>query len=294
MSTNLNLLTYNVKMFETLIRDLKNKDRAKWICEEIEKNHSNLDIIIFQELFNEKCTKIFKKKLDKLGFKYNSQKLSSSDKFYLENGGVMIFSKHKIILEEKVIFNKNVKEDKYAAKGGLKIKIIKDDIPIYIIGTHLQSGRKEHIWPIKESQFNQLHKFTPENDITILAGDFNIDYHKYKDFLIKNMEKSNYKLLGIDREINTTVNDHFTDKFKKNYLDYIMWKSNEYTVTGELKVIDIRLKKGYKIPKKDVTWFQNKLNSVTDIFRKNKKHKIKVYNLSDHKPVFGFMKITKN
>lgn len=232
--TSLKIMSYNVKMFPSIIADQKNTFRARLIAPKVLEQSP--DVIVFQELFDSEVTRIIKNGLP--GYKHSSKVGAGNfDLFDLKlmNGGVMIFSKFNIINEKETIFKEAAKDDKMASKGAMKIEIEKDGIIINIIGTHIQSGNLDVHFDIKDTQFGQIKKISNENIATIILGDFNIDTNRFNDRLDNILEDNNWG--NLDDTMDPTSNNNFLGG-SSNVLDHILFgKSDKFDISGDVIVL---------------------------------------------------------
>jgi len=170
--TNIQILNFNVKMLSSLAVNVRGDDRARRIPKEIKKKFPDIDFLVVEELFEETSEKIFDRGMKANGFPFKSKKVGKVkglkqlaknvvsratceiEKLHdrkkkctgqilkgIEDGGVKIYSKHRIISQEQTIFEKGSKEDEFARKGAVRITVMKNGQKIHLIGTHTQSAR---------------------------------------------------------------------------------------------------------------------------------------------------------
>jgi endonuclease/exonuclease/phosphatase family metal-dependent hydrolase len=297
--TSLTIMSYNVKMLSPLVFELLSKKRAKWIPKELNEKHSDNDVLIVQELFDGGAEDIFDKEMKKYGY-YHSEKVGGNFllKGKIEDGGVKIYSKYKIEKQKQTIFGDSSKEDALAGKGAIRILIHKDGIPINIIGTHLQSGRKEKEIKIKKTQFSQLSKdlIKESQDVLIIGGDMNIARNKQRELLDDILQSNGLSEFKYTKE--KTTGTDFTEKGEKaKWLDYFFYKpSKRFDIEGTIEVVkDIRIENGYKKPKEERIDVGEKAKEfITSIFKKKKNNNNhKVFSLSDHFPIKMKLHITE-
>jgi endonuclease/exonuclease/phosphatase family metal-dependent hydrolase len=308
-STQLLLMSYNVKMFPSIVADTQINKRAGWIIEEV--NKINPDVIVFQELFDDGVTNKFQNGMR--GY-IHSRKVGGGVRNTTEvfqgkaiNGGVMIFSKFPIVSQDQTTFKKSGKEDKYASKGAIRIEIEKDGIPINIIGTHLQAGRKQRHFDIKETQFSQISDLSLSNPPTLIAGDFNVNFNKFSNYMQGVNDDNGW--IKLEHNGTSTTNDGISDRDGGNLLDYILYEQNDnWEINGIVNIRNLRNESGYRIDKNPSS---NILNSFTDTgtdikdaFVSKKKRKKRrrrrkrqeteiVHSLSDHKAIMSNITITE-
>ena len=286
-------MNYNVFLFDSVVQDTRSQDRARWIMDELTSKHTDVDVFDFEELFDDKATDIFIKHMGKAGYHHTGKVgggFSFSHPEKLENGGSMVFSRFPISNEKHTIFKDSDKDDAIAAKGGVRISIEKDGIPINIIGTHLQSGRKQKHFDIKQNQMDSLQKIAVDEEINFIVGDFN--YRAEGQNINQFFSENNLKALNVTGS--STTNDNLTDGETGNWLDWIVYEeSKDYNISGDMVVTKIRKEDGYRIDKKPISSIVNvgkdAEQSITGIFLSKKKRRRRrhkgthiVFNLSNH------------
>jgi hypothetical protein len=281
LSTTLEIMNYNIKMLNPLIFQLLSSKRAEWIPRELARRHPNNEVIIFNELFDNDAEKIFDTEMRKLGYK-SSHKVSEDffgdnikkafsgkfDDMKIENGGVKIYSKYKIEKQEQTTYEDSSKEDALAGKGAVSIRIRKNGIPIHIIGTHLQSGRKGNMIEDKKKQVTQLTEklINDDKEITIVGGDMNVDKFSQKTLLNGILEDNGLKEFkggGF-----TTGTDFTIVSGGAKQLDHFFYKPSErFDINGTIEVVkDMRIDNGYWKPKEERIKYGDKaLEVVEDI-----------------------------
>ena len=146
----------------------------------------NYDVIMFQELFDNKVHKIIKKDMKSIGFKYKSRRVGKKFDPRM-NGGCKIFSKFPILEQDQIIFRPGQIFNIMSSKGANYCKIDKNNKIYHFVNVHLDSfdedKRTEQMCMIK-TWINS--KNIPNDEIIIIGGDFNIDYHEKE---IKNVPK---------------------------------------------------------------------------------------------------------
>lgn len=313
--TTINLMSYNVKMLSPLVFDLVSNKRAVWIPNRINDYYPDVEVVIINELFDDGAENIFDKSMRKNGFKYKSKKVSNNPLLHgkLEDGGVKVYSKYEIIEESQTTYKNSSKEDKMAGKGAVRITVMKDDIPIHIIGTHLQSGREPKMKRQKIKQFGQLSNKLVKNDsITIIGGDMNIDRFTQRGLLDQMIEENGLEEFQYIGDA-TTKTDFTDDKPKLKWLDYFFNVPNDvYDVSGMIEVFPFKKEGGFNKPNEERTNFLNKTGDIGEdiwdkssgVFKKKKQRKRRrrrrrrqrnriVYDLSDHSPIKLKLTITR-
>jgi endonuclease/exonuclease/phosphatase family metal-dependent hydrolase len=286
--TNIKIFSYNVKMFPSIALDERPQFRAKEIIKHID--NYDADIIAFQELFDDNALNIITHHLNRQGY-HNTKRVGSNfDLLHskLLNGGIILFSRLPFTDEKQIIFKEGAKEDQHAAKGAIKINVIKNDIPITIIATHLQSGKSEQLFNIKKSQLQQIDGLT-EGNLTLMVGDFN---WRPTQQLKNTVNKHDWKLINAP---GSTTNNNFSDTPKSNNaLDHLFIKETDnVTASGNINIIqNMRVPNGYQLDSKAessiIKGAKELERKFVNLFSKKKKKRDRytAFQLSDHFPIF--------
>lgn len=217
------IFTYNFYARpETVFWD-NQKDRIKLFEESFrmyELNNGSIDVILFQELFDDYIYKAMKKVMLRLGFEYSTGR---PDKLFYLNGGSMIFSKHKIIAKDFLIFKKAVIYNKLSAKGFNYACIMYNKKKYHIGCTHLDSfSPKKRLYQMKKIKSFLKTKLIPATEPIIIGGDFNIDMDSreidnvrmaFSDYTIANKKYDAYD----DSKNNTSYWNNDWIKRRKRY-----------------------------------------------------------------------------
>ena len=285
------LVTVNVGSFNTFLRSPVSlfKDsqikRAKMIPDAINNTNKDLDIIVLQELFDTKSKKIVDDKMEKY-FPYRTEVVGKNplSSGTLVNGGIRIYSKHKILDSKYEIFNNGIEEDKISGKGIVYAKINKGGLNIHVFGTHLQSGIGKEKDGAKKEQMMAISQMMedlniPENDIVFVAGDLNT-WHISR--IKENFNSGSYKAY---KDINSTTSASYARRdrseiYSPKVIDFVL-SINDYKKPIQFQIFtdDIDTDKDYKTKK-----ITGKIEG-TKFKRYGKQMKMKT--LSDHKMVHG-------
>lgn len=176
----LHVVTYNPGILMPLdISDQDEHERAEVMHKALPKN---MDIIVFQEFFEPKKTAQI---LDSLSpwYPYHT---GAHNKVLIpgigKEGGVRIVSKYPILEEDEISYSENgcVPEDffsLFANKGVKYAKINKKGQMLHVFGTHTS------LQPCDLYIMGQFiaSKNIPQEEVVIMAGDFNVDMNRYKN-----------------------------------------------------------------------------------------------------------------
>ncbi len=168
----LRLLSWNIQMLPFPVSPHGKAKRAKAIAELL--THENYDVVVFQEAFKRRSRRILKRELKRV-LPYQTAVLNQKTLSIKTNGGVMIFSKHRIDSVHEIRFLKRTGFDKYARKGALMAEVKIGERTAQIVGTHLQAFGTDDVLI---SQYHQIQRelLAPHTRAGVpqfLLGDFN-------------------------------------------------------------------------------------------------------------------------
>ncbi len=252
----LRVATYNIyarprKLFwDNQVQRAKNI--GKVISKYEKENKLKIDVLCLQEVVDSKVHKIIKTELRKIGFLFQTKRI---DKRYRMNGGIITYSRYPIVKEDKIIFNF---EDltiwnATAAKGCVFAKVLKDKKYHNIMNLHLDSFDSK----LRKEQMINLDKWInnrniPDDETIIICGDFNIDYHGYKDefknveqafeYNVPEFDKSNAKYKwSLDNHNDWIVRRKGKRKKGGILIDYFIYDGDDVKETT-MEVVPLKLK----------------------------------------------------
>ena len=220
---------------------------AKSICEWEEIN-GKIDVLLLQEIFDDKANKIIKKDLKNIGFIFKSHRVK---KLFKLNGGGLIYSRHPICELDNYTFKTGQIFNAAAAKGANYAKILKGDKHFHLINVHLDSFSED----IRKSQMKNMTKFIkekniPEDETIIIGGDYNIDMYKEEinnvdeifDYEFPELKKENFTQYSIHKD-NDWIERRITSKDdpdnKAELLDFFIFDSEDIEET-EMKIVKLK------------------------------------------------------
>lgn len=249
---NLKVVTYNMYCRPRLgfwDNQIKRARKLASTIESYEKSNEKIDVLLLQEILDNKVNKIIKKQLKKIGFVFKTHRLNA--KFRM-NGGVVTYSRHPICTEDKFIFKRANLFNAMAAKGALYSKILKNDTHFHIVNVHLDSFDEK----IRTTQMEGIKHFIeekniPEDETIIIAGDYNINMHKEE---INNVDEVfEYEFADLakteDKWSNFTVDKNSNDWIKRRdvnddeeaeFLDFFIFDSVDVE-TATMKVLKLEV-----------------------------------------------------
>ncbi len=248
----LKILTWNIYMLPRQIMYTHQLQRADSIVKRL--HEQNPDIIILQEVFDQKAKNILVKGLQK---NYPYYVGPGYKRLFKLSSGVMVFSKFEIDCEDMVHYKDCKAVDCWAKKGGLFADIkLKNNQSIHIIGTHMQSKKGWLYDQIRNKQLKLIKSLAEVNKQTdvpiIFAGDFNISPEdSLHNDMYKKLQAIKYELNGDRIHSLTEENDWRVKSGEKgnDLLDYILLNPNNtsaYIQQLEIIRFTAQLKKNRK------------------------------------------------
>jgi len=219
--------------------------------------------------------------------------------FKLLSGGLTILSKWPIIYAAQYFYRHTCSGHSFVRSGFIYTKILygKQEIPIHVIGTHLQPSDHHGCYlsseeEIREKQMYEIMGFIDErniskNELMFFLGDFNVDKYNIEQYetmidILRVQEHHLYPssiLCTWDNSFNAmTVSPHQENQL----LDYI-FIHKDHTLNGSLwynLIIDRMASEQWHLLGKN-RMFYNTRN-------------IPLIELSDHYPVVGFFNLSKH
>lgn len=241
-SVEFSLISYNTYLRSPvwLFRD-DHDQRANFIPQYL----TGFDVIVLQEAFSDRHRQDI---LQALASEYPHQSKSLGDNEFLShNGGVVLASRWPILNERQLIFTDCRWPDCMVKKGAIYLEIDRNGKPIHIVGLHMQAERA--FSDTRRKQLLQLRSYLdeldiPDNELLLIAGDFNIDYltrsHDGEfDFMLSTLGAGTVNddfLPSYDSASNTVLSGTYTER-----LDYILAGQHQPPVlTGSTRVIPVR------------------------------------------------------
>ena len=227
------ILTYNFYCRPSFNFWDNQNERINNIAENITNYENNkgykIDVILFQEIFDNRVKRKLKKQMKKIGFIYRSKRVGA--RFRL-NGGIITYSRFPILEEKKMIYKKSQIFNAISAKGLMYTKIFMYNKFYHIFNTHLDSfSNKIRISQMKDMK-NFINKLDiPENDSIIIGGDWNIDANRSginnisKIFNDYNMAETLEDEYTYDGKNNSWIERHdYNNKDTQELLDFFICK----------------------------------------------------------------------
>jgi hypothetical protein len=181
-------------------------ERAFQIGEKIASIQKELDVVVFNELFDKRSQALIKQQLSTY-FPYSTRVVGDSnlvpdkliDSPKIVNGGVQLFSRYPLYNVEFELYKDGYElegSDKLSASGFLFVSLdVGVNKRVHIIASHFQSGEEYDL--IRERQMTKIYNFISnqrkqkiiqESEVVLLAADFNKSFQDaaWVDSLEKN------------------------------------------------------------------------------------------------------------
>ena len=248
------VITYNFYCRPKWLFPDNQLDRAKEFLasfKQYESINGQVDVIMFQELFDNDVYKIIKKTMMKLGFFYRTNR--PNRKIFL-NGGTAIFSRHPIMEKSKMSFPGGSVFNVASAKGMNYAKIEIDNKIYHFVNTHLDSFKPdERLRQMRIIKDFLDEKFIPKTEGIIIGGDWNIKMETEEidnvSAVFKNYTIGTRKLFKNDKSKNFShyhKNDWLArrspfmekKKLKSYWIDFFVYKNLD--TKNKMKIVQLR------------------------------------------------------
>ena len=252
----LKIVTYNIWMLPNILTNTINVSHSKQerILEIIRVLlEIDADIIVLTEAFDDKVRDTIILELRQHGnYFFETQCIGQLNG--LINGGIIIISKIQILDTNYHIYTNSYQDDKIANKGVIYIKIEHNHKFIHIFGTHLQAWDSFSAVEARKKQIIELKTFADSipykhnNELTIFAGDFNID--RYSDdysYLLDTLEVDNILPVTDKFTINPDTNKladgkTISNSNKHELIDYIFYGKNKIPKIISSDILEVKSK----------------------------------------------------
>lgn len=235
---NLKILSWNIYMLPYLSLFNGNTKRAKLIAEKLQ--HSEYEIIVFQEAFSSVCRGILAKKL-KETYPYQYGPANKNHPPLKTNSGLWIVSKTPLEELEEIKYSVSKSFDAVAHKGAIMFQGKHNGTVFQLITTHLQAEDRPEIrqQQCKEIKEHLLNKYYHRDIPQIICGDFNIDMDDKKDypFMLQTLDAKNGEVTGDKTTYDEVYNTLSQERNgKRRTIDYILVRNEKWIKNIERKV----------------------------------------------------------
>ena len=235
MAKKLKILNLNAWLLPLRLssHNTKRVDRIFKLIDELDP-----DVITLQEVWDVSY-------LNEFARKFSDYYLISKPNWLFNEAGLMTFSKHPVITN-KLFYFKPTEHYKFIEKGAKKgFMVTKIDFKgkeINIVNTHLYCSA---IWSTKKdqeitkNQYRLIEKvFKKSKILTILFGDFNMDYYELEK-LRKTFKIPNKKPVTTVTMDNIYTNARLnSNRIYNRQLDYMLYVENGTKIDVNLKVLN--------------------------------------------------------
>lgn len=220
---SIKVLSWNIYMLPPLVKFTGKLKRADAIGDTLAK--SDYDVLVLQEAFHHGARRRLTRKLKDV-YPYRIGPVHKKLFSPKTSSGIWILSRYPMTKIAATKYrNKSGIDNKMARKGAAMVRVVKNNQPFHIIGTHLNSGgtlqlRASQVRQIREDLVGKHH----HQDIPlIIAGDFNIERSEKAglDSMLCILDVSDYTLHGPHQyTVDGSMNDLCWTK-GKGFIDYI-------------------------------------------------------------------------
>jgi len=238
-STSLKILSWNIYMLPYVSLFNHNADRASVIADKLQ--HSDYQIIVFQEAFSNKCRNVLAKRLAK-EYPYQYGPANKCLLPFRTSSGLWVVSKIPLKQLDRIKFSISRGFDMIARKGAVFFQGEFKGAPFQLLTTHLQADnshlvREKQCREIREHLLNQY--FNP-NIPQLICGDFNIDMDDHVNYqsMLHTLGSNNGEISG-DIKVTYDETDNNlarTTLGKKRVIDYILVRNEQWIERIERKV----------------------------------------------------------
>ena len=179
---SLKILSWNIYMLPPLIKFTGKKKRAEVIAQMLKV--SDYDIVVFQEAFHQKARYILDTALQQ-HYPYRIGPANNHKKSWLKtHSGIWIISRLPLHELGEVEFSDCQGADCRARKGALMGAFEWNDLPMQVLGTHLESEGPMRInhQQCREITEQLLQPHQKTNVPQIICGDFNVAHRQEQDY----------------------------------------------------------------------------------------------------------------
>ena len=246
---SLKILSWNIYMLPYISLFNRNADRATVIADKLE--HSDYEIIVFQEAFSSKCRNILAKRLVKeYPFQYGP---ANKPLFpFRTSSGLWVVSKIPLKQLDRIKFTISKGFDIIARKGAVLFQGEFQGTTFQLLTTHLQSDnsqkiREKQCFEIKEHLLNQYYN---PNIPQLICGDFNIEMDDQLNYqhMLHTLGANNGEISGDVKFTYDEMDNNLarTSIGKKSVIDYILVRNEQWIKHIERKVQTFYAKIGMK------------------------------------------------
>ncbi|CAG5084416.1 endonuclease/exonuclease/phosphatase family protein [Parvicella tangerina] len=198
----LKILSWNLHLLPAPVyAKSKKRLRVDSIIKHLTKSDTTIDLLLFQEVFHQGCRKRLIKGLENL-YPYHTPVVNpAKGRLFKTNSGLIIFSKTPFVQMKSIRYEECSGSDCMAFKGAQFIHTVWNNVPLFVVNTHLNSQ------PPRSIALEQTRKIIKELIVPIgntkvpiiLGGDFNINYSDTTNYnaLISILGSSNQKHLDL-------------------------------------------------------------------------------------------------
>jgi endonuclease/exonuclease/phosphatase family metal-dependent hydrolase len=238
-ATSLKILSWNIYMLPYVSLFNHNAGRAEVIADKLE--HSDYQIIVFQEAFSSKCRNVLAKRLAK-EYPYQYGPANKCILPFRTSSGLWVISKIPLKQLDRIKFSISRGFDMIARKGAVLFQGEYQGAAFQLLTTHLQADnshlvREKQCSEIREHLLNQY--FNP-NIPQLICGDFNIDMDDHDNYqsMLHTLGSKNGEITGDIKVTYDEIDNNLARTIfgKKRVIDYILVRNEQWIDRIERKV----------------------------------------------------------
>jgi endonuclease/exonuclease/phosphatase family metal-dependent hydrolase len=246
-TSDLKILSWNIYMLPYISLFNSNAERARKIADNL--NHSDYQIIVFQEAFSSKCRSILAKELlERYPYQYGPANKNHLP--FRTNSGLWVLSKIPLTELDEFQFSVCKGFDAVARKGAVLFEGCFNGAKFQLLATHLQAEDSPELRSVQCAEIKE-HLLNPyfQKDIPqFICGDFNIDMDDTPNYrqMLQTLDAKNGELSGNVQVTYDEVNNElaYNAKGKKRIIDYVLVRNGGLIDKMERKVQTFFTNKG--------------------------------------------------
>lgn len=175
-------VNYNIFARSYMISHDGQRERAAIIPDALVNGSAVPDVISLCEAFETGAQEVLTHRFNELGYQVVDATLSPDlMKGQLENGGVMVLTRHPVLKTATLKYTECVFADCLAAKGAIYVAVNSTKHgTVHVFATHMQAWPDERAVEARLNQAKELKEFVeaqniPKDQMVIVQGDLNVD-----------------------------------------------------------------------------------------------------------------------
>jgi len=238
-ATSLKILSWNIYMLPYISLFNHNADRAEVIADKLE--HSDYQIIVFQEAFSRKCRNLLAKRLAR-EYPYQYGPANKCFMPFRTSSGLWVISKTPLKQLGRIAFSISRGFDMIARKGAVLFQGEYQGATFQLLATHLQADNSNRIRgkQCKEIREHLLNEYYNPNIPQLICGDFNIEMDDKVNYqsMLHTLGSKNGEITGDIQVTYDEIDNNLArnNEGKKKVIDYILVRNEQWIDRIERKV----------------------------------------------------------